>query len=263
VRVKRQRDDLELAVNDLRHSESMRDGLSAMLVHDLRTPLTAILGSLETLQLSGPNDFQRELIEICTRSSNRLLNLVNDLLDVSKMESDRLQLSRGPVAVETVVRDALDQVLPYDGQKRVTAYGRTIEAEIHLAPDLPTLQADQDLLVRILINILGNAAKFAQSGARVLIEVTPLMQEEQAQSTTGVLFRIQDNGPGIAPEDQHRIFDKFGQVELRQTGRKLSTGLGLTFCKLAVEAHGGRIWVESAPGAGSTFWIELPNPNSE
>ena len=99
VRVKRQRDDLENAYKELRRAEAMRDGLAAMMVHDLRTPLTAILGSLETMRMVEPNEFQLELVDICSRSSNRLLSIVNDLLDVSKMESGEMKLMRTPVQI--------------------------------------------------------------------------------------------------------------------------------------------------------------------
>jgi signal transduction histidine kinase len=258
VRVKRQRQDLERAYGNLSRAESMRDGLTAMLVHDLRTPLTAILGSLETLRFSNPDEFQSELIEICSRSSNRLLSLVNDLLDVGKMESGQMRLTRTPVAVKELIYDSLDQVMPFDGHKRMTAYGRSIEVEVVIPEELPSLQADHDLLGRVLINLLGNAAKFAPSNAQVQITAVPLPNAHYPDGEPGVLFSVRDNGPGIAKEDHHRIFDKFGQVESQQSGRKLSTGLGLTFCRLAVEAHGGKIWVDSAPGEGSTFWFSIP-----
>jgi len=108
VRVKRQRDDLEYAYKELRRAEAMRDGLAAMMVHDLRTPLTAILGSLETMRMADPNELILELVDICSRSSNRLLSLVNDLLDVSKMESGQMRLMRTPIEISQMVDDSLD-----------------------------------------------------------------------------------------------------------------------------------------------------------
>jgi len=255
VRVKRQRDDLESAYKELRRAEAMRDGLAAMMVHDLRTPLTAILGSLETMRIADPNEFQLELVDICSRSSNRLLSIVNDLLDVSKMESGEMKLMRAPLKIADLVDDSLDQIAPREGDKRITRYEREIELQIELGEDLPILQADYDLLSRVLINLVGNAIKFEPRKGVVTVYVEC---DGSTPDAPGVLFKVRDNGPGIPPEDQERIFDKFGQVESSLQGRRLSTGLGLTFCKLAVEAHGGQIWVESTPGEGSDFYFFIP-----
>ena len=265
VRVKRQRDDLENAYKELRRAEAMRDGLAAMMVHDLRTPLTAILGSLETMRIADPNEFQLELVDICSRSSNRLLSIVNDLLDVSKMESGQMKLMRAPIQIAGLIEDSLDQIAPREGEKRITRYEREIELSVELGENLPVLQADYDLLSRVIINLVGNAIKFEPRGGTVTISAVCDANSGDANSgdastpdAPGVLFKVRDNGPGVPPEDQERIFDKFGQVESSLQGRKLSTGLGLTFCKLAVEAHGGKIWIESTPGEGSHFYFTIP-----
>ncbi|HVF10639.1 MAG TPA: response regulator [Abditibacteriaceae bacterium] len=261
VRIKRQRDSLENAYQDLRRAESMRDSLTAMLVHDLRTPLTAILASLEMLrggQVGTLDELQREIVEIGTRSSHRLLALVNDLLDVNKMESGKMTLKPTPVAPADLIDAALEQTAFLTGDSSV-AITRT------LPPDLPMLQADEDLLRRVLINLLGNAIKFTRGPGAIVITISVVAPGDEAhQLAHGVcggealLLSVRDNGIGIPVEDQTRIFEKFGQVESREAGRKMSTGLGLTFCKLAVEAHGGRIWVESVPGQGSTFLFTVP-----
>ena len=259
VRVKRQRDDLENAYKELRRAEAMRDGLAAMMVHDLRTPLTAILGSLETMRMVEPNEFQLELVDICSRSSNRLLSIVNDLLDVSKMESGEMKLMRTPVQIIDLINDSLDQIAPREGEKRITRYEREIELSVELGENLPVLQADYDLLSRVIINLVGNAIKFEPRKGTVTISA--ICHADSGDGSTpdapGVLFTVRDNGPGVPIEDQERIFDKFGQVESSLQGRKLSTGLGLTFCKLAVEAHGGKIWIESTPGEGSHFYFSI------
>lgn len=256
VRVKRQRDDLELAYKELRRAEAMRDGLAAMMVHDLRTPLTAILGSLETMRVAEPSEFQSELIDICSRSSNRLLSIVNDLLDVSKMESGQMKLMRAPIKIADLIDDSLDQIAPREGEKRITRYEREIELKVELSDDLPVLHADYDLLSRIIINLVGNAIKFEPRGGAVTITVE---RDQNTPEPSGVLFKVRDNGPGVPPEDHERIFDKFGQVESSLQGRRLSTGLGLTFCKLAVEAHGGQIWLDSTLGQGSNFYFSIPH----
>lgn len=253
VRVKRQRDDLEKAYKELQRAESMRDGLSAMLVHDLRTPLSAILGSLETVRMVGASEVQLELLDICTRSANRLLSIVNNLLDVSKMESGQMKLVRTPIEIPRLVEDSLDQLAPPENGKRITRHEREVELQLEIADDLPMITADYDLICRVLVNLIGNAIRFEPR--RGVVKLTVNSEE----STPGaLLFGVHDNGPGVAPEDQERIFEKFGQVESSRQGRKFSTGLGLTFCQLAILAHGGRIWVESTPGAGCTFYFTVP-----
>ena len=261
VRIKRQRADLESAYDDLRRAESMRDNLTAMLVHDLRTPLTAILGSLEMLrggQVGHMDDLQQEIVEIGTRSSHRLLALINDLLDVNKMESGKMSLKRSLVSPTELVETAVEQIVFLSG-------GNAVEITRALTPDLPRMQADEDLLRRVLINLLGNAIKFTRASGTVTIAAALVSEGQNGRPTEhgegcgqALLMSVRDNGIGIPLEDQTRIFEKFGQVESRDAGRKMSTGLGLTFCKFAVEAHGGRIWVESVPGEGSTFLFTVP-----
>ena len=257
VRIKRQRDSLDNAYHDLRRAESMRDSLTAMLVHDLRTPLTAILGSLEMLrsgQVGGLDQLQQEIVEIGTRSSHRLLALINDLLDVNKMASGKMTLKRSLIHPTEVVDAALEQIAFLTG-------GNAIEITRDLPDGLPRLNADEDLLRRVIINLLGNAIKFTRSPGNVIITADTIAEGQNGHPNSGgeaLLLSVRDNGIGIPVEDQTRIFEKFGQIESREAGRKMSTGLGLTFCKLAVEAHGGRIWVESVLGEGSTFHFTVP-----
>ena len=246
VRAKRQRDALERAYADLRRAESLRDSLSAMLVHDLRTPLTAIIGPLEMLLEDGSapfDDIQRELLTMCQRNAHRLLGMVNDLLDIGKMESGEITLERSDVTTAALIEEAVRQTAPLAQEKG-------LEVVCDVAPDLSGFYADEDLLRRVLVNLLGNAVKFTPEGGRVTVS---------AREAPGELaFSVRDTGEGIPPEAFGRIFEKFGQVESRSAGRKMSTGLGLTFCKMAVEAHGGHIRVESEPGKGSVFSFTVP-----
>ena len=245
VRVKRGRDELETALADLQRAESLRDSLASMLVHDLRAPLTTILAPLEMLS-SGTfgelNEMQGEVAEMATRGANRLLYLVNELLDISKLESGNMTLQPSEFLVAPVVEDALEftgVLAGRDDQLVHREYSKDLQ-----------VRADEDLLRRILSNLLGNAVKFTPSDGRIAVGAKTGDNE--------VLFWVRDKGDGVPPEFRDKIFEKFGQVESRQEGRKLSTGLGLTFCKLAVEAHGGRIWIESETGRGSTFFFILP-----
>ena len=242
-RAARQNRQLQSAYQEIQRAESMRDNLTAMLVHDLRTPLTGLLTPLQMLEaeMLGPLDeSQREVVHISHRSGQRLLGMVNALLDVSKMEAGEFTIHPQTVEIEPLLTRVIQTARPLeDGE------GATIIAQCHQK----TVRADPDLLERILINLLGNALKFTPAAGHITLIAAPAHNKTR--------FAVTDTGPGIAPEYQDKIFDKFGQVENRQQGAKFSTGLGLTFCKLAVEAHGGQIGVDSEVGAGSTFWLEI------
>ena len=260
VRVGRQHKALEDAHQELKKLEAMRDNMTAMLVHDLRTPLTTLLGPLEMLQTGqfGTLDpMQDEIVAMSTRSGHRLLDLVNQLLDVAKMEGGELSPEWSAVDANELIDEALEQLALITHQHRISL-------QRAVATDTPGFQADDDLLRRVLTNLVGNAIKFTPEPGQVEIsarETTP-GENQKFGLNSGVLFGVRDNGDGVPEEDRERIFDKFGQAESRKSGRKTSTGLGLTFCRLAVEAHGGQIWVESQVGKGSTFFFVLPTePN--
>ena len=242
-RAARQNRELKLAYDDIARAEAMRDNLTAMLVHDLRTPLTGLLGPLQMLeaQMLGPLDeTQKEVVHISNQSGQRLLGMVNALLDVSKMEAGEFTIHRQSVEVEPLLARVVQAARPVDSKD---------SAPIALNCNVQLVDADPDLLERILINLLGNALKFTPPTGQITLSAVP----EGARAR----FAVRDSGPGIAPEFQAKIFEKFGQVENRAKGHKFSTGLGLTFCKLAVEAHGGRIGVQSEVGQGATFWFVI------
>lgn len=254
VQVKRGREELETAYRDLKSAQKLRENLAAMLVHDLRTPLTTMLASLDLLQSDGFGSLealQLEMIAMCARSGQHLLSLVNELLDIGKLEAGQMQLQRAEVAIPTLIESAVAHVV---GQARSS----NTRVEIEVEPTLPLLSVDDDLMRRVLINLLGNAVKFTRMGSEVIIAAHRQAQE----AGEAIVFSVRDQGEGIAADDQERIFDKFAQVETHANGQKVSkrhasTGMGLTFCKLAVEAHHGRIWVESEIGEGSTFFVAI------
>jgi signal transduction histidine kinase len=238
--------ELRRNLKKLQELEKLREGLTSMIVHDLRTPLTSLLGGLLSMEMLGElNADQRELLKMSIHGGQTLLGMINDLLDISKMEDGSLKLERARVRVEELVDQALQQVTRLAAQKEI-ALVREIE------PDLPALYADEAKLVRTLVNLLGNALKFTPPGGRVTLAA------RRSGTEQAVEFSVTDTGEGIPAEAFEQIFEKFGQVESRQAGRKMSTGLGLTFCKMAVEEHGGRIWVESELGRGSTFRFVVP-----
>ena len=246
VRLKRQREELDRAYTELRRVEAMRDDLTYMIVHDLRTPLTSLLTGLQSLELLGElSPDQLEVVWMAVTGGQTLLSIINDLLDIGKMESGTVELKRQEIAPRKLLDEAAAQVSALLIEKRLTL--------TKAAPDtLPALRADQDKLCRTLVNLLGNAIKFTPKDGAITLTARYDAAEE------AVVFSVSDTGEGIPKEAFERIFEKFGQVETRQGGRKMSTGLGLTFCKMAVEAHGGRIWVESEPGKGSSFSFTLP-----
>lgn len=233
----------------LQELEQLRDSLTHMVVHDLRTPLTSIITGLQTMQMVGDlEQIHEELLEMALSGGETLLRMINDLLDISKMEAGQLKLEIMEIDAQRVGQTSLQQV-------SMLAQTKGVELKSASAAQLPSLRADEDKLMRTLTNLLGNAIKFTPSGGTVALLIGP---QKETDKVTGVWFAVTDTGEGIPREAFGRIFEKFGQVENRREGRKMSTGLGLTFCKMAVEAHGGHIWVESEPGQGSKFQFVIP-----
>jgi two-component system, sensor histidine kinase and response regulator len=244
LELQRQRRKLKENYERLRRLEELRDNLVHMIVHDLRSPLTGISGFLDlalVLEKETLTEDGLEYLQTAKRSTTAVIDMVSAVLDVSKMEAGEMKLH---LAECDLVRMVVDLMSGMQSLKE----GREMVLD---APPAPvTVVADGDLILRVIQNLLGNALKFTPSGGRIRLSIEP--DEDR------VCVRVQDNGPGIPPEYQVRIFEKFGQVEARANRQKYSTGLGLTFCKLAVEAHGGSIGVKSEVDKGSTFWFVLP-----
>lgn len=234
-------------VTERKELETLRDDLNGMIVHDLRTPLTSLLTGLQTLGVAGDLDAtQREFLEIAVQGGETLLSMVNDLLDISKLEAGSLKLDAEDVMPTDLVTLAMSQVAGLAARNGLRVAQR-------ITPDLPSVTADRELVRRALVNLLGNAVKFTPRGGIVTVAA---FYEESEQA---VVFAVGDTGEGIPAQSVRRIFEKFGQVESRKAGHKMSTGLGLTFCKLVAESHGGRIWVESKLGKGSRFLFTIPS----
>ncbi len=222
-----------------------REELTNMLVHDLRSPLTVIMGALALMEDADSKNFP-QLRAMVQHNSERILRMVNELLDISKLENGQLTLNRAPMDVATMLSEVSARFAPL-------AIEAAITLETDIAPDLPPLPADGEILQRMLGNLVDNAIKFTPDGGRI----TLWARRDNAGNPHAFLLGVTDNGPGVPLEAQERIFEKFTQVS-HTRGRRRGTGLGLAFCKLAAEAHGGRIWVESTPGQGATFTIALP-----
>lgn len=245
--------ELRLRARQLRDSyrelqalEVLRDDLTHMIVHDLRTPLTSVISGLQALPLLGEmSEAQRECFEIAVGGGHTLLGMINDLLDISKMEGGALALASDEITVTDLMGRAVRQVLSLAGRD-----GKEVRPDCPAS--LPLLVADGGKLERVLVNLIGNALRFSPAEGCVTVSVRADAEGRH------LVFSVTDCGIGIPEEAFSRIFEKFGQVEERGRNGGPSTGLGLTFCKLVVDAHGGRIWVESEVGAGSTFRFTLP-----
>jgi len=217
----------------------------ANMSHELRTPLNAILGYTELIldNIYGEvGERVRDVLGRLEKSGRHLLALINDVLDLSKIEAGQLTLALSEYSMSDVVQTVVTAVEALAAEKRLAL-------KVTVAPDLPLGRGDERRIGQVLLNLVGNAIKFTELG-QVRVEV----------SATDGAFRVAvaDTGPGIAPEDQEKIFEEFQQVDSSSTRKKGGTGLGLSIAKRIVEMHGGRIWVESSPGKGSTFWFTLP-----
>ncbi len=237
---------LQESYRRLQELEKLRDDLTSMIVHDLRSPLASLITGLEMMESLGDlNEEQEEMLRLSVLSGRNLLRLIGDLLDISKLEAGSLKLELEGLDAAAMVQDSVCQLESLAREKSITL-------EVEISGPLPCFEADPDKLSRTLTNLIGNGVKFTPRGGRITVGVR--LQESEGS----LLFWVKDTGEGIPPDSLEHIFEKFGQVENRKAGRRMSTGLGLTFCKMIIEAHGGRIWVDSAMGQGSTFSFALP-----
>ena len=247
LKLKAATDALENSLRKLRELERVRDDLMKMIVHDLKTPLTSVLATLEMLadgDFGGVSDSQKVAIADAETKSEDLLALIDDILEVARIEEANISLSLGPIAPGALLAE-----LVHEWGHRFQQEGAT--SSVSVADDAPVFLGDKGLLKRVFSNLIQNAVTHSSHAVRIELSARRAGQ--------GVLFTVSDNGPGIPPEYHDLIFRKFGQVEMPRSPRTRSSGLGLTFCKLVVERHRGRIWVKSAEGQGSSFYIELPS----
>ena len=235
-------EQLILANKRLQEVDSLKDTFLATVSHELRSPLTAIQEGTNQM-LSGLHgaisDRQRLLLDVVSRNVERLVGLINNLLDLSKAEAGRLQISRRRTALRPLLESTLETY-------RAMAGNRAVRIE---AGELPPVFVDEDRVLQILGNLHANAIKFTSPDGTITL---------RAQAKAGaVLVSIEDNGPGISQEDQAKLFKRFSQVGA-QANRPKGTGIGLALCKELVELHGGTISLESEPGKGSRFFFTLP-----
>ncbi|MBC7223180.1 MAG: response regulator [Anaerolineae bacterium] len=231
----------------LQEETAARESFFEMVIHDLRNPLGVVIGALELLgQELDREDTSPELLEVlrsAEQSALQMMALVDNVLGIERLERGRIPLDRSDVDLLDLIRSTTPLV-----RARLEAKGLALVED--LPEELPLVWADWGVLARVVINLLDNAIKFTPAGGTITISAAHVGDEVQVT--------VRDTGVGIAPADQGRIFEKFERVRRPDVPQEVGTGLGLAFCKLAVEAHGGRIWVKSKEGAGSQFSLTLP-----
>jgi PAS domain S-box-containing protein len=241
---RKQAEDKARELRVLREVDHLRSELMANVSHELRTPLASIKGFTTTLLRSDvkwSEEEQRDYLQTINRETDRLTRLISDLLDMSRIDAGALKLEKGVCSLQQIVDAASSRLTTLTGHHQLS---------IALPADLPEVHADELRIGQVLTNLTENATKFSPEGSEILISAEPAGDQ--------VIVSVTDHGQGIASELMGKLFDRFYQAQRIADGHKGGTGLGLTICKGIVEAHGGRIWVESKLGEGSKFSFTLP-----
>ncbi len=242
LEIHRQKREIAKNYRELKELIGLRDNLTQMIVHDLRSPLTAIYGSLEVLNLTFNDELSEQanqLIRNARNNASKMIEMVSSLLDLDRLESGELQLNIEEVDVNMMIEDSL--AMFKDSAKH-------IHFDVKVSSKSLKSSFDKELIRRVLINLTENAVKFSPDRSVITISASETEKE--------LKFSVTDKGPGIPLESHEFIFKKYGQLASKRFG--YSSGIGLAFCKLAVEAHHGTIGVESEVGSGSTFMFTLP-----
>jgi signal transduction histidine kinase len=244
--VNRMNDELRRVYSELEAASQHKSEFLANMSHELRTPLNAIIGFSQVLRdemVGSVNEKQAEYLDDIISSGNHLLSLINDVLDLSKVEAGQVELQMHPFSLREALERGVVMV-----RERATEEG--VRVAFAADPEVDVVDGDERRIKQVIFNLLSNAVKFTPAGGEVDVSATRVNGE--------VRVSIADTGPGIALEDRERIFEEFQQSETG-IGHREGTGLGLALSKRFVELHGGRIWLESEPGSGSTFTFALPS----
>lgn len=265
--------ELRVALEKAQEADRLKGQFLAAISHELRTPLNAIIGFSTVMldELDGPiSALQREDLKTINRNGRFLLHLINELLDLARIDAGRIELDLQPLDVRALVDDVAETV-------QGLLHHKDIMLRVSLPPRLPRARADSGKIRQILLNLLSNAVKFTNEGTITITAQCVAVAGESAESrqtldtsaglpyivrdgrrlTPYIAISVRDTGIGIAPEDLPLIFEEFRQVHNRH-GQQRGSGLGLAICRRLIEAHGGRIWVESTPGQGSVFTCTIP-----
>lgn len=233
----------------LEDADKLKSEFIATISHELRTPLNSIIGFAKLLlnQKLGPlNEVQHTDLSVIYNSSQHLLSLVNDILDLSKIEAGKMRLDREWVSVEEIIVGVIASMY-------ILIEGKPIELREEIEPNLPQIYVDRGRIRQVVLNVLSNAAKFTDAGS-----ITMRVHRLNGDGREFVAFGIKDTGIGIAPEDMDKVFEAFRQVDSSVARRAEGTGLGMPISRRLVELHGGQLWVESQVGQGSSFYFTIP-----
>lgn len=254
LRIKSLHDQLKVSKNELEDKnkklvelQALRDSLTQMIVHDLKNPLTGIMGCSELLMMTKDSlsDKQIAIVKKIDESATTILNMISDMLDISRMEENKLILHKQLFNIMEILKANVEEFSIMMQKNKITA-------EINSSGLLPLVEADKDIINRVVANLLHNAVKHSHPEGRIILTAC----HDHAFHT--ITVSIEDFGEGIPDEYHEKIFEKFSQADLKKYGLKTDRGLGLAFCKLALEAHGGQIRVESRLHHGSKFIFDIP-----
>jgi signal transduction histidine kinase len=246
-RLTRQNRELDAAIAELRRLSEMKSMFVSVAAHELRTPLASISGFVELLldeRTGSLTDIQREFLEIVQSSASHLIAISNNLLDATQLELGQIELVLQPVNLPALVKTAVAEFRP---QLEAKAQRLTLQ----FSQNLPLVLCDQTRVAQIIANLLSNASKYTPEGGSIMVSLAPADQPF-------VQLSVADNGVGIPAEDQARLFDRFFRAKTGHLTEASGTGLGLYITRSLVELHGGRIWFESEPEQGSTFYVTFP-----
>lgn len=245
-------EELQAAYEKLQVLDKMKDNFLSTVSHELRTPLTSIKSFAEILlTYDNDRDTQVEFLGIINEESDRLTRLINDVLDISKIEAGRIQWETAELDIPEIIEMAVSATHSLSAQAELDVIVKDM-------PNLPTVWGDRDRIVQVMTNLLSNAVKFTPPNGKIIINAEPFESDPSLNGPDMVKISVTDTGIGIAPEDQITVFDKFHQVGDTLKDKPKGTGLGLSICKEIVEHYGGTIWVESELNKGSTFSFTLP-----
>ncbi len=233
-------------ITKLKSLEKNKELLTQLIIHDLRNPLGIIINIIEYLKVDLKkitSDEQKEQLELAVFKCQEMKRMISNILDISKMEEDKLTLHYEDIALKDFLAQIVDSM-------NIIAKGENKKVSYRISCGVNIIRADREILGRVIINLLANAIKYGVDNSEIEIKVICAGKE--------ITMEVKNEGKGIPEEYRERIFDKFAQIEDDKLRQKSGKGLGLTFCKMAVEAHGGRIWVESEANKATVFYLTLP-----
>ena len=243
--------ELEASYRELKKLDEMKDNFLSMVSHDLRTPMTSIKGYTKLLQMGGGSmlspEQQQDFLQIIINSVDRMAGLVNDLLDVSRIEAGRIRLEISDVQMSDVINEVIEAVQTQIDKKQQ-------QLILDVPDDLPQLRADYNRMVQIVTNLVSNAFKYTPEGG----EITVIAKPYQNEAVHGVMVTVKDTGYGISEEDQAQLFTNFFRSADQNIRDEPGTGLGLSITKNMIETHGGELTLESKLGEGSAFTFTMP-----